>query len=221
MINPASIRSFSDELQKIAEILHTDSIDELRKELKPGDILYTKPRKVEGIGNKIFYAIEKRVQKSPYSHVGIYVGDGKIVDAGQWKGGTKVKNPIAVHEVDLPTYTNKYNFKVLRVNAPDEVKQDAVDYAKSQVGKGFNFKGMFRLALPWKGTPEQKDRARKDLAESFFCSELVVNAYSPTNIASKKKFKHVMPGDIFKSPVTRTVAQFDKEAALRALLKNS
>ena len=86
-------------------------------------------------------------------------------------------------------------------------RQDAADYAKAQVGKAFNMRGMLRLVLPFKGKPEERDRLRKDLNESFFCSELAVNAYEGQNLAKDKSFKHVMPADIYRSPLTKTVAE--------------
>ncbi len=200
---------------KIAEVASVSSVDDLKKTLQVGDILYTKPRENEGVLHKAFYAVESAVQGSPYTHVGLYVGDGKIVDAGEWKSGRKTEHSTGVHAVDLDTFVDRYNFKVLRVDAPSDTKQDAAAYAKNQVGKEFNFKGMFRLALPFQGSPEKKDRLRKDLAESFFCSELVANAYSPVNLAAKKKLHHIMPGDIYRSSLTKTVAQYDKEASMR------
>ncbi len=205
---------FSDGLLKIAEVANVSSVEDLKKTLQPGDILYTKPRKNDGLLHKAFYALESAIQGSPYTHVGLYVGNNKIVDAGEWKTNNKATD-TAVHSVDLDTFTDRYNFKVLRVAASKKVKEDAVAYAKKQLGKDFNFPGMFRLVLPFQGSPEKKDRLRKDLADSFFCSELVANAYSPVNIAANKALKHIMPGDISRSHLTTTVARFDKEASAR------
>lgn len=212
-MNPAICAAFADELVKIAEHKTFQDVDALKRELKPGDILYTKPRKIEGLGYKAFYAIEKRIQGSPYTHVGLYVGDGQVVDAGAWKS-PKGESSASVNLIPLQRMADRYNFKVLRVKAPPKVRQEAADYARQQVGKDFNLKGMLRLALPFKGRPEAKERLRRDLAESFFCSELVSGAYSDVGIAKAKHLHHVWPGDIHRSPLTKTVAKFEaKEEA--------
>ena len=178
--------------------------DELRKILKPGDILYTKPRDIEKLRHRMFYAIEKRVQGSPYTHVGLYAGNDKIIDAGAWRKGKE--DTMKVHEIPLQKFLDRYEFKVLRVKATAAQKREAVEYAKDQVGKKFNVKGMLRLLLPFKGQAENRDR--KDAAESFFCSELVANAYGSTNIAKDRHLHHVWPGDIAKSSLTKTVAEY-------------
>lgn len=198
------IAAFADEIEKIAAA-SIDDPEELKKILKPGDILYTKPRKIDKLHHKAFYAIESRIQGSKYTHVGLYAGDGKVIDAGDWRKGNA--NSMAVHEVPIDTFTDRYKFKVLRVKTTPGEKKDAVEYAEKQVGKPFNLKGMFRLVLPFKGKAG-KERDRKDAAESFFCSELVANAYGGLGIAKERHLHHIMPGDINKSPLTKTVAEF-------------
>jgi uncharacterized protein YycO len=200
----ATVSAFLDELEKIAAAI--EDPEELRKILKPGDILYTQPRKIDKLHHRLFYAVESRFQGSPYTHVGLYAGDGRIIDAGAWRKGRD--ESMEVHEVPLKTFTDRYKFKVLRVNASPEQRRDAVAYAKEQVGKPFNLKGMMRLVLPMKGKAESSERDRKDAAESFFCSELVANAYHDVGIAKERHLHHIMPGDIHRSTKTKTVAEY-------------
>ena len=200
----AMLEGFVNELEKIGKAKSVDDPDKLRKILRPGDILYTKPRKIDKMTHKAFYAIEKRIQGSDYTHVGLYAGDDKVVDAGDWR--SKRRSGMKVHEIPLDKFTDRYSFKILRVNTTPAKKQEAVDYAKKQVGKDFNLKGMLRLVLPGKGQADNRDR--KDAAESFFCSELVANAYNDVNIAKDRHLHHVWPGDIAKSPLTKTVAEY-------------
>lgn len=199
------LEAFANELEKIASALAIEDPEKLERVLKPGDILYTKPRNIDKLTHKAFYAIEKRIQGSPYTHVGLYVGDGKIVDAGSWRKGQR-DSGMKVHEIPLSQFTDRYSFKVLRVDTTPTKKQDAVAYAKDQVGKDFNMRGMLRLLLPFKGQADNRDR--KDAAESFFCSELIANSYNDVNIAKDRHLHHIMPGDIYKSPLTKTVAEF-------------
>lgn len=205
-LSGAMLEAFANELEKIAEATAVEDPEKLERLLRPGDILYTRPKKIDKLTHKAFYAIESRIQGSPYTHVGLYVGDGQVIDAGSWRKGNS-DNSMAVHKVPLSKFTDRYSFKILRVNASPKVKQDAVAYAKKQVGKDFNFKGMLRLILPFKGSAEG-ERDRKDAAESFFCSELVANSYNGVNLAKEHHLKHVMPKDIYKSPLTKTVAEF-------------
>jgi uncharacterized protein YycO len=193
-----------DELQKLAVDI-TDKRD-LEKVLKPGDILFTRPRKIDQIHHKAFYALESRIQGSPYTHVGIYSGNGKVVDAGAWT--KRRESSTKVHEVPLNTFTDRYRFKVIRVDATPNQRREAVEYAKDQVGKDFNMKGMLRLALPFKGRPSG-ERERKENSEAFFCSELVANAYNNVGLVKNKKLEHIMPGDIHRSSKTKTVATFE------------
>lgn len=205
MVLPAAtLEAFADELQKLAQVV-TDK-EQIEKVLKPGDVLYTQPRKIDKLRHKAFYAVESRIQGSPYTHVGLYVGNGRIIDAGAWSKGDE--SSMAVHKVPLETFTDRYRFKVLRVKATPKQRQDAVQYAEAQVGKEFNTKGMLRLVLPFKGK-QVGQRARKEQAESFFCSELIANAYNDVGIAKDKKLEHIMPGDIHSSPKTKTVARFE------------
>lgn len=197
--------AFEQEIEKLAAPV-IDDHRELEKVLKPGDILYTRPKKIDKLHHRIFYSIESRIQGSPHTHVGLYAGDGKVIDAGAWTKGPD--SSMAVHKVPLKSFVNRYNFKILRVDAPKSVKKDAVDFAKEQVGKTFNTRGMLRLVLPFQGKAGKEDRKRQAEADSFFCSELIANAYHDVGLAKEKKLKHIMPGDIARSRLTRTVAEF-------------
>ena len=198
------IEALASELHKLAEAVTDKS--HIERILKPGDILFTRPREIDKLHHKAFYAIESRIQGSPYTHVGIYAGAGRVIDAGAW---TKRKETsTAVHDIPLDTFADRYRFKVLRVKATPSQRQEAVQYARDQIGKDFNMTGMLRLVLPFKGKAS-RERARKEKAQEFFCSELVANAYSAVGLAKDKKLEHVMPGDIHRSSKTKTIATFE------------
>lgn len=206
-LDPTTIDAFVDELQKLAAEIVTDR-EQIKRLLKPGDILYTRPAHIDKTLHKAFYEVGSRIQGSPYTHVGLYAGDGHVIDAGAWRKGNG--ESAEVHKIPIDRFLDRYKFKVLRVNTSAGQKAEAVDYAKDQVGKKFNFKGMLRLVLPFQGEVKG-ERAQKDAAESFFCSELVANAYENVGFAKKKHLHHVMPKDIYKSPKTKTVAQYEGE----------
>lgn len=196
------LAAIADELQKLAEA----DKEHIKRLLKPGDILFTKPRDIEKLRHKAFYAIESRVQGSPYTHVGIYAGEGRVIDAGAWT--KRNETSTAVHNIPIDTFMDRYRFKVLRVKATPSQKREAVQYAQDQIGKDFNMTGMLKLVLPFKGR-SSGERKRKEKAENFFCSELVANAYSNVGLAKDKKLEHVMPGDIHRSSKTKTIAHFE------------
>ncbi len=205
MFSRAMLAAFTQEIIKLAAPIVTN-IEEVRDTLEPGDILYTRPKNINKLHHKLFYELESRVQGSPYTHVGLYAGDGKVIDAGAWDN--KNTSSMAIHKIPLRKFMNRYNFKILRVNAPKPIKTEAINFAKNQIGKPFNLSGMLGLVLPLKKDATKEDRIQQAEARSFFCSELVANAYANIGLAKTKKLKHIMPGDIAKSKLTRVIAEF-------------
>ncbi len=196
-----TVAAFADELEKIAEKIIEDP-EQLKKMLKPGDILLTKPRKLKGLHHKMLRPLLKAFQGgSEYTHAALYAGDEKVIDSGLWKGKARVA------DIPLSTYIDRYKFKILRVNdAAKKETKDAVEYAKEQIGKPFSILKMMRLALPTGSTKEPRKRQELD---KLFCSELIANAYPNQNFAAHKKIQHVRPVDLHKSPLTKTVAEFE------------
>jgi len=85
-----------------------------------------------------------------YTHVAIYVGDGKIIHA-------------TTHDVcdeDILTFCRADEIAVLRPKVTDEVKQIAVDMAKSIIGREYDFL--------FDGNDDQR----------FYCSEVPKYCYS-------------------------------------------
>lgn len=200
MLPPKTLEAFAEELEKLASIKVVEGPRELENLLKPGDILATKPKddflRKGPLRHKLLRPLLTMFQGVDHTHVGLYVGDGKVVDAGEWGGKSRVTS------VPLNTYLKRYDLKVLRVKATAGEKRDAVDYAKEQVGKPFSLKKMIRLALP-----VSKDNKRsRESAKSMFCSELIANAYATKGFGEGRLTKHVRPVDIQRSPLTKTIA---------------
>lgn len=198
-----TLQGLCDEFIKIADYTVHDDLKDVVKKMKAGDILNTKPREVKGVVQRILRAGLTRFQEgNPYTHVGLYAGEGKVIDSGFWK------QRKGVVEIPIDEYAKRYSFRVLRPDATGAEKKDAVDYAKRQVGKGFNLKGMLRLALP---TPEKdpgrNKRIRQEAEDALFCSQLIANAYPTVPFAKKKDVHHVRPVDIQRSTLTRTVTE--------------
>ena len=89
-----------------------------------------------------------------WTHVGMYIGDGKVVEALPKPGVTNT----SVADWNCPTKTC---VEALRVKTTDEIRNKAVSFALSQVGKPYDW-------CWW-----QKDAD----GEAWYCSELVWAAY--------------------------------------------
>lgn len=195
--------AFADELVKLADYAVTGDLAEAERAMKPGDILATQPRQERldrlGFGHKLLRPFLRHIQGTDYTHIGMYIGDGKVIDSQE--RGIKT-TPLAAYDKD-------FGFRVLRVDATPAERRDAVEYAKKQVGKPFNTFGMLRLALPVyrSETGRHGPRERQDAAESLFCSQLVANAYPGQPFSAGKKIHHVRPVDIQRSPLTRIVIE--------------
>src|SRR5262249_13627923 len=144
-------------------------VSEIKKHLQPGDILAAepKPERMASLGfhHRVLRKFLVGLQGTPFTHVGMYIGNGKVLHS----------NERDVHVQRLNRFSKDYGFKVLRVDASPAERAEAVDYAKKQIGKEFNLRGMMRLALPVGETTEK--RVRQENADKLFCSQLVANAY--------------------------------------------
>lgn len=193
-----ALKAFADELEKIATA-HTKSLQEFHKALEPGDVLVTRPRSIVRLKDLFLRAGLVLAQGTPYTHAAMYVGDGKVVDSGDWGG------PSGVREVGLQDFAHRYKVRALRVHATPKERQEAAAFAKKQVGKDFNMLGMLRLALP--ASNKGVARARAEVAkEKLFCSELVAHAYPATSFGGRAP-QHVRPVDIDRSSNTRRVVE--------------
>ncbi len=200
-----SLSSFSDELEKIAKRFPViKDLEEMKKTLKPGDILVTHPRmehlRKEGWRHMLLQTALVAFQGTPWTHTGLYVGDGKVVDPAEWK------NQAAVHLVNLEDFSKKNHIRVLRVDATSKERTNAVEWAKQQVGKDFDKKHLIRMAFP---VSKSKDtRMREEQLKSMICSQMISNAYHGQNFGRGRRISDVRPVDILRSPLTRTVAEF-------------
>lgn len=205
MLGNVSIDAFADELEKIAkEVPTSEALEKAEEILKPGDILATRPRgsylRSMGKGHILLRPLLVALQGTPYTHTSLYVGDGKVIDAAEWKGKAKV------HSVPLEKFVERYRFKVLRVSdATLAEKKDAVEWAKKQVGKAYDTAGLIRLALPV-AKSKVKERVRQEKLKALICSQLISNAYPNQSFGASRKIEHVRPVDIQKSRHTKTVA---------------
>jgi V8-like Glu-specific endopeptidase/N-acetyl-anhydromuramyl-L-alanine amidase AmpD/uncharacterized protein YycO len=132
----------------------------------------------------------RAVSGSPVSHAGLYTGSGTVIEA---IGDGVVERPIAD---SLAGSSVAVAFRVPGLGAAQA--QQAVEYALSQVGRGFNYFGIVRQAayryhssycrlLPDSMQDACRTAvARVDLGTSdgnrFFCSQLVVASFQAAGV---------------------------------------
>lgn len=199
-MNSVSMAAFAHEVEKIAKvILMSSEVEGVKNNLQPGDVLATRPRK-SGIGGTLLHAGLALFQGTPWTHVALYAGKGKVVNTGTWNGKTSTQI------VPLEEFIDRYKFKILRVKASLAERLNAIKWAKSQVGKDFKYTGLVRLALPVASSKTMK-RIRQENLSSLICSQLISNAYPNQNFGAHRAIQHVRPVDIQKSHLTKTVAE--------------
>lgn len=141
------------------------------------------PRIVLFRGRGIISALIRWQTRSDYSHAGILMPDGRIIEAWQGKG-VRVKWLSDWCDVDL--------FGVHGMTP--EQWQAAIGYCKAQIGKKYDYRGVFRFL----------SRRKVPADDRWFCSELVAKALE---VAGVKLFNYIdaseiAPGMIACSPMT-------------------
>ncbi|WP_169741226.1 papain-like cysteine protease family protein [Andreprevotia chitinilytica] len=133
---------------------------------------------------------------SAVSHAMLYIGDGKVVEA---VGQGVIEHPLADAISDaILAVAFRYP------NLDDMHRQAVVSYARSQVGLPYNYAGAayagYRIWNPitrigeWIG---QRLSVAPENAGSFYCSQLVLEAYARAGVALTTEAPDVStPGDI-------------------------
>lgn len=189
---------FRDELQKIAaEGTEGEDLSAWKEKLLPGDILLGYVRK-PGVYAKAMNAINSHFQDgTKYPHAALYAGDGKVIDT----------HPVGgVHVDTLDQWGGEYAFRALRVKTDQAMRDQAVDYAKEQIGKPYSSLHAIRMAFP-AITKEKKRERQKDL-KSCICSQVIANAYHEVPFAKKRPIDFVLPVDFQKSPHTKMIGEY-------------
>ena len=210
-IDRTTLTAFADELVKLAveagRPLVTSDLEKLKEHLKPGDIINTAVRPGHEGKWKLFVRASQWFQKTPYTHSTMYVGDGKIVNIGTLPNGEidpRSKAPVVLQPLDV--LKKHYDFKVLRpIRATWAERKNAVEWMKQQQGKVTSTWKIVRNALLPDKTAPVRERAEP---VATTCSELVANAYPGQPFAKGKDTVSVIPVDIEKSPLTKTVLIF-------------
>ena len=188
-----------------------------RENIKPGDILNAHNTGIFGTvipgywDHTAIYVgtIEIGEDKLPYVgrgaayeeiRPGVYRIENAVVEAaGYWKGVVISGISSFDHHATMPSweYLREY-VELLRVDATDDVKQAAVDFAVSQVG--------WRYSIHTPRHPEPRD---SEHSWGWYCSELVWAAYynQGIDIDGGGVYGLVTPTEIDESPYTQRVSE--------------
>lgn len=167
--------------------------------LKPGDLLFTKPRLKslhQRLRRKAWVEIP---QGEAFGHIAIFAGGGQVIESQLGRG---------VITVPIDEYFKKNEVKVFRVQGGDGEK--AAKIAKRFVGKGYDMKQAIRAWLAPRKRPDDKSdvKIKKQLPKSMnklFCSTVIVGAYPNIALSSSKHPFDILPVDIMRSPLTTEV----------------
>ena len=169
---------------------------EAEKILRPGDILFTRNKPgTQSVPLELISGLARKVQKSKLTHSGIYAGHGLCLEAAGDIDSTPQISATPLNKIEKETWWQAYRPQVA---APE--RREAVEFAKKQLGKPFNYLGVLKTFT--KGDPgEDKEKARN--RKSYFCSELVAAAYP--QLVPGRAISHTRPVDFATSDKTKLV----------------
>lgn len=127
-------------------------------DLEVGDLIFVR-------GDTIISKIINRVDKGEFSHLAIYVGNGKVLEAQRF---TKTR---------ITDYYFK-NIHVYKMNLSPDQKCNLLHLVPKFVGIRYDYLQVFQIAMKKLFNVKPKPNNR----DNFICSELVVNLYSELKI---------------------------------------
>lgn len=188
-----------------------DRLEHLSRRLRPGDIVVMTPKPadpdaniLERAGNNVFSAISDKVQ-GKYTHSGIYVGKGHVVD---------IRAETGVRKIPLKELTKQVGVAALRPKVDAEARRRAVEKAHEYLARKDEIKyDITKLPLAGLSGPIKfKDRPIDE--QNVICSSMVANMYDKHNLTGVAR--HVTkPSDFVNSKSLKPVGAYDlKKVAL-------
>lgn len=181
------------------------STEELKRRLRPGDILLTAPRgKPKNLIWRLYRPVSQKIQGTDYGHSALYVGGGKVVDAriGQ---GTKVRT--------LASVARQSRILALSPKVTNKERREAIRFAKESLGSPYSTLGVLRAGLPFRGkrgrlpSPEELRQKSRD---SGICSGLVAYAYKRLKFSNSSR-DLTRPGEILRSGKLEVVGRLGRK----------
>jgi hypothetical protein len=189
------------------------------KKLRPGDIVVMTPQPdrpgagvLERTVSKAFGAVSHALQ-GKYTHSGIYVGGGNVID---------IRAETGVRKVPLRELTKNLSVAAVRPSVSARAREAAVgkahEYLKNKDSIKYDIKGL----VPAVASSFVKLKPRPIDEQNVICSSMVANMYSKDPIAGEARHG-VKPVDFLRSDKVRGVGAFDspvhtKEAGVPPLV---
>lgn len=194
----------------IASFKVTQDLKDVRKRLKPGDIVVTSMGRPLETGSvldrakdRVFRTFSYSVNKD-HAHTGIYVGGGKVVEM--------LNDKLHIRPVEKTV--EKLDALVVRPQVAPAVKREAVTKSLELAGKGEKFKyenfpffAQVYLAEKVKLPVNESLNKRID-QNTVMCSNFIAHAYKDVKFHPEKIRAVVMPKDLATSDKTKRVVLF-------------
>lgn len=166
---PSSGRRFDVFIDLLQKLSAAASLEEMQSQLEPGDILLTTYSKPPGRIPALIRKAATRLTGS-YGHVGIYAGDGEVIES-VWGAG--------VRSVPLDQVARKVNVIAVRPEASKRDRRKAVQFARERIGDPYRNLGTLEIAAEAisPGFLNRIAGVRNPEARALLCTELVDQAY--------------------------------------------
>jgi len=173
-------------------------VDQMRKKMRPGDILNTAPRRLSGIVDNVYKPISRAVQNTDFGHSAIYEGRGQVIEA---RAGAPVRR-MSLYDV-----AHKHRFRILRLKGvTTKERHEALKHVRKQIDKPFSISALAVGGLKPTFMSGDHERRRQRLND-IFCSSMIANAYPRQAFNEKRQISDTRPSDILKSRLVKRIGE--------------
>lgn len=179
--------------------------EHLLKNMKPGDIVLMTPKPnppdaglAARLGGHLFGTVSGALQ-GKYTHAGIYVGNGQVID---------IRAETGVRKQHLNDITKDLGVAVVRPKVHPSHRLGAVRKAESYLENSGDIKYNMPHLLSAAANSFVKMKEKPIDENHVICSSMVANAYHKDKVAPTAR--HVTkPVDFLKSPNVKFVGNYD------------
>lgn len=189
------LEGFGAEIQRRVR----ERVAELKRKLKPGDIVNTDPRAPRG-PDRAFKVVSKAMQGTAFGHSALYDGKGHVIES---RGHTVIRRPL----LDLARCNRIVAVSPKGVSHED--RQRAVAWMNKHVGNDAMRVTLGNLIMHGaKPTLLSKahERSRQAL-DRVLCSSLIANAYAKLPFNPDRRIADTRPVDLLHSDKVKVVGK--------------
>jgi uncharacterized protein YycO len=197
--------------------------------LKPADVIlvYHKKFDMSAIPVKLGNFFKSGYDERGWTHVAIYIGDGKVVESLAFGVGVVERN---INEAYLK---GNHQLRILRhKNSTDEQNRKAAEFCKAEIGDKYEKREQIYFIFNYLVVPSFRFALDNQFIDnlfknnkSYFCSELVASAFEAAgSYPFERAPRKIMPLDFYNPYIFESVAEAiypTTENRLVYLIKNS